>query len=187
MTRSADSIQDEFLVLAAQAGDVDAFGAVLRRWLPVMRRHALRLTGNADAAEEVSQETCLALISALARLRDPALARGWMLRIVTHKSANWVRRQRRDRKLTHAIQNREPRAVRGDLHDESESHERAARIREACTHLPTNLRSVVSLYYGEGMSVAAIAEGLGVPEGTIKSRLHEARAELRAIYERNTK
>ena len=51
--------------------------------------------------------------------------------------------------------------------------------------LPTELRAVVSLFYGEGMSVAAIAEGLSVPAGTIKSRLHAARAELKTLLERN--
>src|SRR5688572_29004634 len=97
MTRSFETIQDEILVLAAQAGDAAAFEAILRRWLPVMRRHAARLTGDAVAAEDVAQEACLALVSALAHLHDPARAHGWMLRIVTHKAADWVRRRRRDR------------------------------------------------------------------------------------------
>lgn len=76
------------------------------------------------------------------------------------------------------IQNREPRTAPSDLQNESESHERAALIRGACQQLPTELRAVVSLYYGEGMSIAVIAAGLGIPVGTIKSRLHEARAQL---------
>jgi RNA polymerase sigma-70 factor (ECF subfamily) len=186
MTRSFDTIQDEILVLAAQAGDAAAFEAILRRWLPLMRRHAARLTGDSDAVEEVSQESCLALVGALAGLQDPASARGWILRIVTHKAADWVRRRQRDRELIRTIQNREPRAVPNDLQRESESHERAALIRAACMHLPTELRAVVSLYYGEGLPVAVIAEALGAPTGTIKSRLHEARAQLKALLERNS-
>lgn len=186
MTRSFEAIQDEILVLAAQAGDAAAFEAVLRRWLPVMRRHAARLTGDSAAAEDVSQEACLALVGGLRHLHDPARAHGWMLRIVTHKAADWVRRRRRDRELTRTVRNREPRAVSSDLPSESESYERAALIRAACMHLPSELRAVVSLYYGEGMSVAVIAEALGAPSGTIKSRLHEARAQLKAILERNS-
>ena len=53
-------------------------------------------------------------------------------------------------------------------------------------HLPTELRAVVSLYYGEGLPVAVIAEALGAPTGTIKSRLYEARAQLKALLERNS-
>lgn len=186
MTRSLETIQDEILVLAAQAGDAAAFEAILRRWLPVMRRHAARLTGDAAAADDVPQEACLALVGALRHLRDPARAHGWMLRIVTRKAADWVRRRRRDRQLTRTIKNREPRAVPSDLPSGGESHERAALIRAACLHLPTELRTVVSLYYGEEMSVAVIAEALGVPAGTIKSRLHEARAQLRSFLERSS-
>jgi RNA polymerase sigma factor (sigma-70 family) len=186
MPRSFETIQNEILVLAAQAGDAAAFEAILRRWLPVMRRHAARLTGDAVAAEDVCQEACLALVSALRHLHDPARARGWMLRIVTNKAADWVRQRRRDRKLILSIQNREPRSAPSDLQSENQAHERAALIRAACMHLPTVLRTVVSLYYGEGMSVAAIADGLGAPEGTIKSRLHEARAQLKTLIERNS-
>lgn len=186
MPRSFETIQDEMLVLRAQAGDAAAFEGLLRRWLPVMRRHAGRLTGDAGAVEDVCQEACLALVGALPRLHDPARAYGWMLRIVTNKAADWIRRGRRDRQLVRTIQNREPRAAPSDLQSESESQERAALIRAACLQLPTDLRAVVSLYYGEGMSVAAIAEGLGAPAGTIKSRLHEARAQLKALLERNS-
>lgn len=186
MTRSSDTIQDEILILAAQSGDTAAFEALLRRWLPFMRRHAARLTGDAAAAEDVSQEACLALVRALRHLHDPARGYGWMLRIVTNKAADWVRRRRRDRKLTRTIQNREPRTDSSDLDSEDESRERAALIRAACLQLPTELRTLVSLYYGEGMSVAVIAAALGAPVGTIKSRLHEARAQLKTILERNS-
>lgn len=185
MPRSLDTIQDELLILAAQDGDAQAFESLVRRWLPVMRRHALRLTDNPDAADDVTQETCLALVGALKRLHDPAHAYGWMLRIVTHKSADWVRRRRRDRHLIRTAQNREPPASPSDHKTDSEQHERAALLRAACMNLPTSLRALVSLYYGEGMSVALIAELLGVPPGTIKSRLHDARAQLKALLERN--
>lgn len=186
MTRSFDTIQDEMLVLAAQAGNTEAFETLLRRWLPAMRRHAARLTGDAAAAEDVTQDCCVALIGGLRHLNDPARAYGWMLRIVTNKAADWVRRRQRDRELTRTVQNLEPRPVPGDLQSRAESREQAAIIRAACMHLSIDLRALVSLYYGEGMSVAVIAEGLGVPAGTVKSRLHEARAQLKAILERNS-
>lgn len=186
MTRSVGTVLEEMLVLSAQAGDSAALEELLRRWLPLMRRHAARVTGDAGAAEDVAQDTCLALVGALTRLRDPARARAWMLRIVTHKSADWVRRRQRDRQLNRDIQNREPRGPARDIQSTSGSQEQAARIRAACLHLPIHLRAVVSLYYGEGMPVAAIGEALGAPEGTIKSRLHEARAQLKTLLERDS-
>jgi len=189
MNRSLETICDEILVLAAQSGDAAAFEALLRRWLPVMRRHAFRLTGNAAAAEDVSQDACLALVSALKHLHDPARAHGWMLRIVTHKAADWVRHQRRDRQLTRTIQSREPctpSPAVNDAQSDSETHERASQIRAACMLLPIDLRAIVSLYYGENMSIASIAQAMDVPLGTVKSRLHEARAQLKAFLERTS-
>lgn len=185
MMRTFETIEDEILILAAQAGDSAAFEAILQRWLPIMRRHAARLTGDSIAAEDVAQEACLALVGALSHLQDPARARGWMLRIVTHKATDWVRRRQRDRQLTRTLQNREPTSIPSDLQSKNDSHEQAVLIRNACMCLPADLRAVVSLFYGEGMSIVAIADGLGVPVGTIKSRLHAARAELKTLLERN--
>jgi RNA polymerase sigma-70 factor (ECF subfamily) len=184
MNRSFDTVQDELLVLAAQAGDIEAFEALVRRWLPVMRRHAARLTVDPAAAEDVTQDACLAICHGLRTLADPASAHGWMLRIVTHKAVDWVRRRQRDRELTQSVRNREPRPAPSDFSREAEALDRSALIRAACRELPADLRAVVSLYYGEGLSISAVAAGTGTPEGTVKSRLHEARTQLRSILER---
>ena len=198
MTRSLENIEDEMLVLRAPAGDAGAFEALLRRWLPVIRRHASRLTGEGGmggAAEDVAQEACLALAAGLRSLHDPARAYGWMLRIVTNKAADWVRRRGRERELRRGLESREPRGGAraggeggdaGDLLEQAASRERAEMIRAACGQLPMDLRALVSLYYGEGLPVGAVAEVMGVPGSTVKSRLHEAREQLRAILERST-
>lgn len=189
MTRSLENIEDEMLVLRAQAGDAGAFEALLRRWLPVIRRHASRLTGEVGvggAGEDVAQEACLALAAGLRGLHDPARAYGWMLRIVTNKAADWVRRRGRERELRRGLEAREPRGGGGDdLLERAASGERAEMIRAACARLPMEMRALVSLYYGEGLSVGALAEVMGVPGGTVKSRLHEAREQLRAMLERS--
>jgi len=184
MTRSTEAIRDELLVLAAQAGDAAAFEALVRRWLPVMRRHAAWVTGDGAAVDDVCQEACLALVGGFRDISDPAAAHGWMLRIVTNKAVDWVRRCQRDRELNRTLRNREPRGASCD--QKSESGERAALIRAACLQLPAEMRALVSLFYGEGLPVAAIGVALGVPAGTVKSRLHEARAQLKGILERES-
>ena len=78
-----------------------------------------------------------------------------------------------------------PAAASGDSHGGSASADTAARIRAAMRHLPPDLGALVSLHYGEGLSVADLAAVMEVPAGTIKSRLHGARAQLRAILERS--
>lgn len=184
MSRSADTIEEEILVLAVQAGSVAALDALVRRWLPIIRRHASRMTGDAAAVEDVVQEALLALVGTLTRLDDPARARAFMLGIVNHKAADWIRRRQRDRTLVHTIRDRLPRALSSDAVESAECIDRAGLIRSACGELPPELRAVVSLYYGEGLAIADIALTLGAPAGTIKSRLHDAREHLRPLLER---
>lgn len=185
MTRSLETVQDEYLVLAAQAGDAAAFERLVRQWLPVMRRHAARLVGDSAAAEDIAQEVCAALVGGIRRLDDPARARAWMFRIVTNKATDWVRRRQRDRKLAQSVAMREPRPVSRDSGEELDMAAKTILIREACQLLPAELRAVVSLYYGEGLSIAQIAAVVGAAIGTVKSRLHEARSQLKSILERN--
>jgi len=184
MSRSADTIHEEILVLAVQAGEVAALETLVRKWLPIIRRHSCRMTGDAVGAEDVAQEALLALVSTLSRLDDPTSARAFMLRLVTHKAADWIRRRQRDRALTRTIRDRQPRAHSIDSVRTDETIDRAALIRAACQQLPPDLRAVVSLYYGESLAVAEIALTLGVPSGTVKSRLHDAREQLRPLLER---
>lgn len=184
--RSFDQIHREWLVLEAQGGEVDAFGELLRVWLPVMTRHAYRLTGDRDGAADVTQEVCLAITRSLRRLDDPARFESWMLRIVTNKAADWVRGRQRQRRLQESLESREPRTATNDLHrsGQTSQEERIRMIQRALAQLPHDMRAVISLHYGEGRSVANIALALDVPAGTVKSRLHHARRRLKELVGR---
>jgi RNA polymerase sigma factor (sigma-70 family) len=180
--RSLDQIRQEWLVLEAQRGEVDAFGELLRLWLPVITRHARRLTGDREGAADVTQETCLAITRGLRRLEDPARFESWTLRIVTHKAADWVRRRQRQRRRQESLKSHEPQAVASDLHGDAATRgERIRLIQRALADLPYDMRAVVSLHYGEGLSVATIALVLNIPQGTVKSRLHHARRRLQEL------
>ncbi|MGD9688513.1 MAG: RNA polymerase sigma factor [Phycisphaerales bacterium] len=184
MIRSADIVSEELLVLAAQAGDVAAFERLLRLWLPGMRRHAVRMTGDQAASDDVCQDACAALVGALARVNDPARARACAYRIVTNRSIDWIRSRRRQRRLEH--DSRAAPVPAAPVHPTGalDSERRAELIRGACGRLPAELGAVISLYYGESLSIASIAVAIGAPIGTIKSRLHDARTQLRSILER---
>lgn len=187
--RSLDQIHDELLVLEAQRGEIDAFEALLRRWLPVMTRHAYRLTGDRDGAADVTQETCLAITRGLRRLDDPARFGSWALRIVSNKAADWVRRRQRQRRLQESIESREPRAALSDLQgsDHRSEAETVRLIQRALAQLSQEMRAVISLHYGEGLSVADTALALDIPAGTVKSRLHHARNRLKELVGRSVR
>ena len=187
MTRTPEAIHDECLVLAAQSGEEEAFQTLLRRWLPTMARHARRLAGDSDAAAEITQEACHAIVRGLGRLEDPATFETWVRQIVANKAADWIRRRRRQRRLEQSFA-----AEFIDGHHDrfrtgisAEPVETVRLVHQALLALPRSLQLVIGLYYGEGRSVAETAGIIGVPCGTVKSRLYGARQRFKAIINGN--
>jgi RNA polymerase sigma factor (sigma-70 family) len=182
MNRPPEKVLDEWLVLRAQGGDEDAFAALVLRWQRRLTRHALHLTGREDAAADMVQETWLVVAQNIHRLEDPAYFSRWVLQITSCKCADWVRGQQRHRKVV-----KELGANRGEATPQKAvaSDDDIARLREGLRHLPNDRRALLSMYYLDGLSIAEIAEALGVPPGTVKSRLHHARLELKELLERS--
>ncbi len=178
MARSADDIYDELLVLRCQDGDSDAIEELVGRWQHRLWRHAWHLTGKEDAAWDVVQEVWIALVRGIHRLDDPARFRHWAYRLVTHKGADWVRRQQRQRKLADAASRQIEEAAEPSIPD------RVDALRQAFGRLPLDCRAILSLRYLQDVGLAEIARILEVPEGTVKSRLHHARTQLKRALER---
>jgi RNA polymerase sigma-70 factor (ECF subfamily) len=181
-----EHLLDEILVLRCQAGDAPAFERLAGRWQARLWQHALRLTGRREAASDVAQETWLAIAQGLGRLHDPAAFRGWAYRIVTLRAADWQRRSGREEaalpvngtELAHVANNA------SSANHSSSDNGAVEALRAALRRLPRDRRALLSLRYFEDFDLAEIAEILGIPQGTVKSRLHHARSELRALIER---
>jgi RNA polymerase sigma factor (sigma-70 family) len=186
VSRTPEQIHDEWLVLAAQGGEAEALETLIRRWLPAITRHAWRLTGDADAAADVVQESSLAIVRGLPRLDDPATFGTWVARIVSNKAADWIRGRRRQRRLEASIESTHApdRSGHAAIDARSDGSDAAGLMGQAIDALPSRWRAVIGLYYGKGLSVAQAARALGVPPGTVKSRLHHARHRLRIDIER---
>ena len=182
MERSPDQIHDELLVLRCQDGDEQALAALVQRWQERLWRHAFRLTGRRDAAADVMQESWLAIVRGIGRLKDPACFRAWAYRIVTHRAADWTRRVQRQRKLLENVAAETPQpqqpATPGDDEDVN-------LLRDAMRKLPAERRALLSLFYLDELSIGEIATVLSIPAGTVKSRLFHARGELKSLLERN--
>ncbi len=174
MNRTAEAIYDEWLVLRCQDGEMSAFEELAPRWHPRLLRYAAKLTGRADAAPDLVQDAWLAIVRGIGRLDDPARFPAWAYRIVGHKCADWVRAQRRQRELLDGYAAKTP-AQEPPSGDEPEA------VAAALNRLSLEHRTVIALHYLEDLSIARIAGMLGVPEGTIKSRLHHARHQLKPL------
>jgi len=178
MMRTRGQVVDEMLVLAAQAGETAAFERLARRWHPRLLRHAFRLTGDVEGSRDAVQDAWVSIARGLRRLRDPARFGPWALRITGRRCADWIaiRRTARSRASSLDVANEVPRppAYREDD---------LSRVRDALRRLAPERRTLMAMFYVEGMSVHEIAAALGVPPGTVKSRLYHAREHLRATLE----
>lgn len=186
MGKQLDQVVDAMLVLQCQAGDTAAFEQIAGRWQGRLVAHAARLLGDRDAASEVVQEAWVAIVRGIRRLDDPARFAPWAYRIVRHKCTDRLRRVTRSR----ARETQLDVEVSEDGGESAEIHvrdrDRAAAIaamRAAIRELPTEHRTLLSLFYFEDFSVAEIAEAMGIPQGTVKSRLFHLRARLRTMMD----
>lgn len=179
-----ERVTDEELVRLAQNGDPAAFDEIVERHKGAVFRAALSALRNREDAEDVTQETFITAFRKLDTFRGESQLRTWLSRIAWNRSMD-QRRRGRFRNFLHLD---EPDAV--ELPSLQADPERAtlaasthARVRREIDRLPENLRDTLLLASGGDHDYATIGEMLGVREGTVKSRVFEARAMLRATLE----
>jgi RNA polymerase sigma-70 factor (ECF subfamily) len=200
MTKATE-LTDDGLLGRMIAGDEDAFTLLYRRKHPSIYRFALHMSGNAAIAEDVTQEVFMTLIRDPKRF-DPA--RGTVGGFLFGVARNFLRKRwEQDRRLVpfdgdaNEIGERSPNgngsagvASRNGAHangngyagpassDEFATRETIGRVRQAIATLPENYREIVVLCDLEEMSYEEAASALDCPVGTVRSRLHRARAIL---------
>jgi RNA polymerase sigma-70 factor, ECF subfamily len=146
-------------------------------------RYALRLAGRPEAAEDLTQETMLRGWQNRQRLRDPRVARVWLLRIATNL---WNDELRRAKLRTHTLKNEPPcpRTLPAIANDERENVRLAL---AAMDELPPRQRHVLYLVTCEELAHSEVATILEISEAAVKSNLSVARKEmrcrLRSVYE----
>lgn len=166
---------DELLVVRCQLGERDAFDELIVRWYEPVWRYAVRLTGDEDAARDVAQDVWLRVLRGIARLRDGSKLRAWLFGIARRTLMDRLRDQ-------YAA----PRVEDIDVADIAEKEEllddreeELLALRRELGRLPLLEREALTLFYLKELSLAEVAEVLGVPIGTVKSRLFRARKLLR--------
>lgn len=167
-------IENELLVLRCQEGDRAAFETLVQDWQERLWRHAWRLTRNEEAAWDVLQEALVAIAAGVRRLQDVATFPAWAYRIVSNKARDWIRRESRRRRAEEGFFE----TAHAGAENGHEQDERGQAVREWIDRLPDAHRIILLLRYEQGFDTREIAEILGIPEGTVKSRLHTARKQL---------
>lgn len=179
---------DASLVEAFQAGDASAFDALVARYKRPVYGVAYRLAGNAADAEDIAQEAFIRVYRSLPGFRGDARFKTWLFTITTNVARNRMRDgQRKGRNKIESLDAR--REALGNAHEPSDhstpNPNEAARTKEmesllqgALDELPEHYRTVFVLRIQENLSYDEIAEAVGCPKGTVKSRLNQARSLL---------
>jgi RNA polymerase sigma-70 factor (ECF subfamily) len=178
MTAPQAPANDDLLRRLA-AGDEEAFTALYRRWQGPIFRFGLRMSGSPSVAEDVTQEVFMALITGAGRY-DPS--KGSLPSYLFGVARNQVlRRIEKERPYVAMPEgDEEPVAASEDLLADLARSERVRRVREAVLALPSHYREVVALFDLQLLSYQETADALGCAVGTVRSRLHRARALLLA-------
>lgn len=171
------SVTDSDLARRAAAGDPEAFGALVERWSPAVRRVTRAALGDPDEADDAAQDAFLSAWSNVGSY-DPTRPFGpWILRIATNRAFDRGRRK----KVRASEPLNDDRPARGPTPDvETERVMLRERLDVALAQLPPRQRVAVTMFDAEGYSHGEIAEVLQVPEGTVRSDVFHARRALRA-------
>lgn len=166
---------DRRLVEQAQHGDRDAYEALAKASVNRLYRTAYRIVRDGDRADDAVQQTLVAMWRDLPSLRDPDRFESWTYRLVVRFCLGDARRARRVGVREVSIDELTP--ARVDAYEASDLRDQLDR---ALGHLSAEHRAVVVLHHYAGLPLGEIAEILGVPYGTVGSRLHHATRALRA-------
>jgi RNA polymerase sigma factor (sigma-70 family) len=159
----------EAQVQAAQQGDPVAMDALLTELAPWVGRICAAIA--LDQGEDAMQETLIAVLRSLPTLREPAAWRAWVRRIAVREALRMTRDD-------HVVAMPDPPEV-----TVSTDVDTAIDVRNTLRKLPAQQRAVLVLRNLEDLSEQETAEVLGVPEGTVKSRLHRAQQGFRDHWE----
>jgi RNA polymerase sigma-70 factor (ECF subfamily) len=172
---------ERFLVRRLRRGDRDACRELIDRHHAGVYGYLRRLGAGAVLAEDLTQETYVLAWQRIETLRGAASLRSWLLTIARNQFFQW---RRATGPATTPLENVPERVDDGPLADGSLTRdERDERLRTAVGRLDVDLEETVSLHYFQELSLREIGAVLGIPAGTVKSRLNRALRRLRMLLE----
>jgi RNA polymerase sigma-70 factor, ECF subfamily len=186
MKETSSQRQEALLVLRAQSGDRGALDVLLRSVQQPLFGYLLRLVGERAIAEDVLQDAFFLIYRKLRWLEEPLCFRPWAYRIASREA---FRAMKRERRWTEQVRDEEVlSALAAPAADEGEfGPELIERLPQLFARLSPASRAVLVLHYMHEMSLAEVADVLGLADGTVKSRLAYGLATLRrALAERGS-
>ena len=181
---------DEELVACAQAGDLDSFNQLVARWERPIYALAYRTLGREEEARDMTQEAFLRAYRGLKAFKGEAKFSSWLYRITLNLCRDWIRRERRA-PVVAVPEGVDPIDLADNQTAPAESVEELVARREmskavarAMAELPDDQRTAILLKEYHGLTFQEIADMLGCPLSTVKTRLYQGLSVLRRRLER---
>lgn len=180
MAKSREAVYNELLALRCKRGDREAMRELVRVWERRLFYYIRRIVPGEQDAWDVLQETWVRVIGGISSLRRPASLPAWLYRTARNTAISHLRAMRSDVSFEDCAE------TLGDIPvDEEEPFgpEDAARVHRALDAISLPHREVLTLHFLQDLSIEEIAGVVGVPAGTVKSRIHYAKRALRTALE----
>jgi RNA polymerase sigma-70 factor (ECF subfamily) len=181
------SVQDDALVISqARRGEEQAFAELLHRYRAPVFNLCLRMLKNRDDAEDLAQDVFIKVFGMLDRYDERYAFRSWLFKIASNQCIDFIRKNR-----VKLLSLDEPLAYKGEEIERQfpadgptpaerlEEKELGVVLREVTDELPPHYRSMIVLRHQEHLSYEEIAQLMELPLGTVKARIHRARAMMK--------
>ena len=180
---------EALLIDNLREGDESALAPLVEKYKRMVHRLALQITKNHEDANDVMQETFIKVYQSIHTFRQEAAFETWIYRITVNEALNFVKRRerRRETPLSTTEESEYDPSVRQKAEMENDPQVNAEKtelrhwVTKAVNSLSLKHRIVVVLHELEGLTHAEIASILNCSEGTVRSRLHYARKQLRSL------
>lgn len=174
--------RESWWVLCAQSGDAEALNELLKAVQEPLYRYILSMVRERHLAEDILQEVFLRIYRKLGWLREPEVFRPWAYRIATRET---FRHLGRERQWTDQVRDEAAlKTIPAPPAREEFAPELVAQLPTLVAQVSPASRAVIVLYYLHEMSLEDVAEVLGIPLGTVKSRLSYGLESLRRQFDR---
>lgn len=183
--------EDALLVTKVQEGDLHAFDLLVKKHRERLYSVIYNLTGNSEEAYDLCQEAFIKAFRSINKFNRKCAYYTWLYRIAVNTTLNYLKKERKRRflSLNEITEETAPKEALESLSTQSDSEkglilkEIKEKLNEGLQILSLKHRAVITMYEIEGMSHSEIAAVLGCSEGTVRSRLHYAKQQLKQFLQ----